>query len=114
MHLSPWWSDRRMCLPLRNTRCKWFALISFTALALVGCGEDAGLTSDVVAGKITTSIRNDLPAGATMEPLECVQDGDSEHYRCVANTVNQGEEGQLVVSVTCDAKQDSCLYEQVR
>lgn len=81
-------------------------------VALSGCGDsDPSFTRENVQAKMTDGIRQGLPADTTMDPLECVMDGDDLHWRCLADGLQGEEHFRLIVQITCDAQTDSCISE---
>jgi hypothetical protein len=55
--------------------------------------------------------RAQLDAGFTMDPLECVMDGDQYHWKCIAPVHNDGQLYTFSTNVTCDHETDNCLSE---
>jgi hypothetical protein len=88
-------------------------LVSVAALSVLGCGgsDEPTFTRESVEESMTTLHRDQLEGGATMDPLECVQDGDEFHWKCLAD-VRQGEQlYRFSTDVTCDEATGRCISE---
>lgn len=84
--------------------------------ALAGCGgsSEQTFTRESVQETMSQAIRDQLPANTTMDPLECVEDGDTRHWKCISYAL-QGNEQRftLTVAITCDAETGQCISEPV-
>lgn len=82
------------------------------AVITAGCGGDSqpAVTADQVSQSMTASIRSRLPAGATMDPLDCVRDGDDEHWSCIAvMRTGAGVVERMSVAIVCDTSTGKCV-----
>jgi hypothetical protein len=80
---------------------------------LAACGgAESTITREDVETTISDGIRDQLPAGTTIDQLECVEDGDELHWRCIT-TALQGDDQRfrLTVAVVCDEETRQCLSE---
>lgn len=92
-------------------RVVWVALLA-ALIALSGCGGDNGsFERETIEATMTEGVRGELPAGVTMDPLKCVQDGDDEHWRCNATALQGEQRYSLTLAVTCDPDTGRCLSE---
>lgn len=85
-------------------------------VSLTGCGGDDEelFTRENVQATMTEGIREQLPEGATIDQLECVQDGDQLHWRCLTYALRGDQRYQVTVQVTCDERSEQCLTEPAR
>jgi hypothetical protein len=90
-----------------------FVCLSVVVLAVAGCGGGDGydFSAQGVSDAMTGPIEQKLPAGAFMDPLECVQDGDELHWRCLSQVSVPDVAGRqpLVISVVCDRETGRCI-----
>lgn len=87
--------------------------VSCAALVIAGCGgSEPTFTPESVADMMNENARANLARefpDATMDPLECVRDGDDTHFRCITR-VRQGDEVLPVSAiVVCDEETGRCL-----
>lgn len=88
------------------------AAVSVGVFALAGCGgSEPDFTRDSVQDNMTEVIRGNLKAGATMDPLECVMDGDQYHWKCIASVRVNDMPYRLTTNLTCDGDTGQCLSE---
>lgn len=84
------------------------------AVLVSGCGGQAEptFTPDRVSSMMTEPIREQLPTGTRMDPLECVRDGDDLHFTCVTTIASAEGAEQVSVSVVCDETEGRCVSRQ--
>lgn len=81
------------------------------AVSMPGSEDSPIFTGESVAESMTTLHREQLKGGATMDQLECVQDGNELHWKCIGD-VRQGEQlYRFSTDVTCDAATGRCISE---
>lgn len=83
-------------------------------LASCGGSDEDLFTRENVQTMMTAGIREQLPEGATIDPLECVQDGDQFRWRCITEAVRGEQRYSVTVQVTCDEESEQCLTEPAR
>jgi hypothetical protein len=86
---------------------RWLLVL---AVVVAGCGGGGeGFTREDVEASMSDAMREQLPAGTTMEDLECVEDEDRK-YRCLTTAERDGQRYRVTVEVTCD-ESDRCIVE---
>ncbi len=87
-------------------------LLASAVTALTGCGgSDPQFTADNVSSSMTEQIRSTFKSGTTMDPLECVKDGDQYHWKCIASVRQGSKLYQFSTNITCDGDTGKCLSE---
>lgn len=87
------------------------AAVFVAVLLLRGEDEPETFTRASVEETMTGAIRDQLPAETTMDQLECVEDGDELHWRCLTTALQGGQRYRLSVAITCDRETGRCLSE---
>lgn len=82
------------------------------AISLPGDDEPA-FTREVVEERMGTLIREQMEQnGATIDDLECIEDGDNLHWKCLTTAYEGASKRfRLTVNITCDASTGKCLSE---
>jgi hypothetical protein len=60
---------------------------------------------------MTAEHRAQLDKGATMDPLDCVMDGDQYHWKCLSYVRQGAHLYRFSTNVTCDGQTGECISE---
>lgn len=96
----------------RVARC--LLVVALITAVLAGCSssDSADVTRESVELAMTAALRADLPEGTSLARLECIEDGDRYHWRCITLKTDATDVRlRISLSVTCDRETGRCLAE---
>ena len=105
-------ADTSLVIPL--SRCVLtISLAMCLVVALAGCGGgDEGFTREYIETTTSDAIRDNVARqGGTMDQFTCVEDGDNEHWICIADVRLDDQLYKLTTQVTCDPESRDCISE---
>lgn len=87
--------------------------VACLVFVLAGCGGSGdSFSRDYIETTVSDAIRdNVVREGGTMDQFSCVEDGDNEHWVCIADVRLDDQLYKLTTQVTCDPESRDCISE---